>query len=149
MPTVYNYEFSTKVLVVSPSAGQLPILTPAEAEVMRVLWSSGPSTVHEVVAALPRALAYTTTLTTLRILDRKGYVSRVPSPNGGRAHLFCAAVPATRARHQHTRDLVDRLFGGRAEDLVIALLEAEQVPTAELERLRALIDSKLERKKDK
>lgn len=122
---------------------QLPILTPAEAEVMRVLWKNGPSTVHDVVAGLPRALAYTTTLTNLRVLDRKGYVSRTPNPQGGRAHLFSAAVPAARARRQHTRELVDRLFGGRPEELVVGLLEAEQVPSAELERLRALIDSKL------
>lgn len=116
---------------------------------MRVLWNEGPATVHDVVAGLPRALAYTTTLTTLRILHRKGYVSREPNPDGGRSHLFRAAVPAARARRQHTRDLVDRLFGGRAEELVVGLLEAEQVPSAELERLRALIDSQLERKGNK
>ena len=120
-----------------------PILTRAESEVMNVLWQSQGATVHEVVAALPRASAYTSVLTVLRILEKKGYAKHVPHPDGGRAHLYQPAVPAQNARRQHVRDLVDRLFGGQSSELVVGLLENERWSQSELEQLRGLIDERL------
>jgi len=120
-----------------------PILTRVESEIMRILWDKQSATVHEVVAALPRALAYTSALTVLRILEKKGYVEHEAHPDGGRAHLYRALVPETRARRQHVRDLVDRLFSGQSEQLVVGLLEDEALTSTELERMRALIESRL------
>ena len=64
--------------------------------------------------------------------------------NGGRAHVYKPLVPAEKARRQHLRDLVERLFGGNSEELVVGLLEDEQLSKQDLERLRAAIDEKLE-----
>src|SRR5687768_4242250 len=120
-----------------------PILTRVESEIMGILWERQAATVHEVVAALPRPLAYTSALTVLRILEKKGYVGHEPHPDGGRAHLYRPLVPATNARRLHVRDLVDRLFGGRSEQLVVGLLEDEALTSSELTRLRAVIESRL------
>ena len=125
------------------SAAEPPILTRAESEIMRVLWEKQSATVHEVVAALPRAVAYTSALTVLQILEKKGYVRHEPHPEGGRAHVYQPLVPATKARRLHVRDLVDRLFAGQTAPLVVGLLEDEALTTEELERMRAVIESRL------
>jgi predicted transcriptional regulator len=119
------------------------MLTRAESEIMRVLWEREGATVHEVVEDLPRTVAYTTALTLLRILEQKGYVRHEPNPAGGRAHLYRPVVPASKTRQLHVRDLVDRLFGGRPEQLVVGLLDDENLTRAELERLRSAIESRL------
>lgn len=59
-----------------------PILTRVESEVMAILWQRGCASVHDVVAAMPRELAYTSLLTVLRILVKKGYVQHEPHPDG-------------------------------------------------------------------
>lgn len=120
-----------------------PILTRAESEIMTIIWDKGGATVHEVVGALPRSIAYTSVLTLLRILEKKGYLQHEAHPDGGRAHLYKPLVPAGNARRHHVRDLVDRLFGGQTEELVVGLLEEEKWSNADLERLRELIDSRL------
>jgi predicted transcriptional regulator len=120
-----------------------PILTRAESEIMAILWARGGATVHDVVAALPRSVAYTSALTMLRILEKKGYVLHEAHPDGGRAHVYKPLVQAGKARRHHVRDLVDRLFGGQAEQLVVGLLEEEKWSKADLEHLRELIDSRL------
>jgi len=120
-----------------------PILTRAESEIMAILWEKGGATVHEVLAALPRSIAYTSGLTLLRILEKKGYVQHEAHPDGGRAHVYKPLVQVGKARRHHVRDLVDRLFGGQSEELVVGLLEEEKWSKADLERLRELIDSRL------
>lgn len=121
----------------------LPILTRVESELMGVLWEKGRATVHEVIEALPRPLAYTSALTMLRILETKGYVGHEPHPDGGRAHVYKPLVPAEKARRQHLRDLMDRLFRGSSEELVVGLLDDERLSKKDLERLRAAIDERL------
>lgn len=124
-------------------ANEPPILTRAESEIMAVLWRSGGATVHDVVAALERDVAYTSALTMLRILEKKGYVQHEPHPDGGRAHVYKPLVQAVAARRHHVRDLIDRLFGGQSDELVVGLLEEEKWSKPDLERLRELIDSRL------
>jgi BlaI family transcriptional regulator, penicillinase repressor len=119
------------------------ILTRAESEIMSVLWSKGTATVHDVVGELPRDPAYTSVLTMLRILEKKGYVTREPEPGGGRAHVYRPLIAAHQARRQHVRDLIDRLFGGRSEELMVGLLEDDALSRGELEQLRGLIESRL------
>jgi predicted transcriptional regulator len=120
-----------------------PILTRAESEVMSVLWSKQSATVHDVLEALPRDAAYTSVLTVLRILEKKGYVEHRPDPGGGRAHVYSPCVPATKARRLHVRDLIDRLFGGSSEELVVGLLEDESLSRAELQQMKELIEGRL------
>lgn len=129
-------------------APEPPILTRAESEIMSVLWSRGAATVHDVVAGMSRDSAYTSVLTMLRILEKKGYVSREPEPGGGRAHVYRPRVAATRARRLHVRDLVDRLFGGRSDELMVGLVEDDALSRGELEQLRGLIEARLGGKTD-
>ena len=111
---------------------------------MGVLWDTDGATVHDVVARIERPMAYTSVLTLLRILEKKGYVRHDPHPDGGRAHVYRPLVAATHARRQHVRDLVDRLFGGQSEQLVVGLLEDERWSRADLERMREAIESRLQ-----
>jgi predicted transcriptional regulator len=122
---------------------ELPLLTRAESELMRLFWEHGPMTVHELAARSGREVAYNTVLTLVRILEQKGYVSHSPHPDGGRAHVYRAAEASAPVRRRHVRDLVDRLFGGRAEGLMVGLIEDEALSRDELEQLRAQIESKL------
>jgi predicted transcriptional regulator len=125
----------------------LPILTRAESEVMRVLWDKGAGTVHDVAAALPRELAYTTVLTMMRVLEQKGYLVHEPNPDGGRAHVYRPTMPEERVKKSHVKDFVERLFGGQADELVIGLVRDERLSRDELESLRKEIDAKLLAKK--
>jgi predicted transcriptional regulator len=126
------------------SRAALPILTRTESEIMAALWQRERLTVHELVEALERPIAYTTALTLLRILEQKGYAKHEADPRGGRAYVYSPAVPASQARRSHVRDLVDRLFAGRPEELVTGLLEDEQLSRAQLEALRSHIERSLE-----
>jgi BlaI family penicillinase repressor len=121
----------------------LPILTRAESEIMAALWQRERLTVHELVEALDRPVAYTTALTLLRILEQKGYAKHEADPRGGRAFQYLPAVEASKARRSHVRDLIDRLFDGRAEELVTGLLEDEQLSRAQLQALRGHIERSL------
>jgi len=121
----------------------LPILTRAESTIMAALWQQQRLTVHELVQALDRPVAYTTALTLLRILEQKGYVKHEPDAKGGRAYVYLPAVAASKARRSHVRDLIDRLFDGRPEELVTGLLEDEQLTRAQLRLLRSQIERSL------
>lgn len=121
----------------------LPILTRAESEVMAALWQHQRLTVHALLEAVERPIAYTTALTLLRILEQKGYVKHEPDPEGGRAFVYLPAVAAEKARRNHVRDLIDRLFDGRPEQLVTGLLEDEQLSRSQLEALRGSIERSL------
>lgn len=111
---------------------------------MRVLWEKEQATVHEVLESLPGAPAYTTALTLLRILEQKGYVAHGPHPEGGRAHVYRPLVAATKAQRLHVRDLIDRLFAGGSEELMVGLLQDEALTRTDLERLQATIERRLQ-----
>lgn len=116
-------------------------LTEAEQRLMEVLWEKGSATVAEVAEALPKklGLAYNTVLTTLRILEDKGYV-RHTRPKDGRKFLYTPVVSRDQASHSALRHLLSRFFGNSAEALVLNLLEDENLSEAERERIRNLLD---------
>jgi predicted transcriptional regulator len=99
---------------------------------MQVLWRSGSSTVSAVQAELKPPLAYTTVQTVLNILERKGKVKRELD---GRAYLYTARVSEAKALGQGVRDLVDRMFGGSSEELVMSLLKNRQIDAKKLAEL--------------
>jgi len=112
-------------------------LTPLELEIMHVLWETGPANVQIVQQKLPRELAYTTVQTMLNILQRKGKVKRALKD---RAYFYKPVVSRSQVVGQHMGDIVDRLFGGSAESLVMSLVEAKHLTPEKLARLRKLLD---------
>ena|SRR5258708_31499610 len=117
-----------------------PNLTEAELRLMDVLWERGPATVSEVNDALPRelGLAYNTVLTTLRILESKGYL-RHSKQKDARAFIYRPVVGRQEAGRNAVRYLVSRFFQNSREALVLNLLEDEQLDEKELRRIRKLI----------
>lgn len=109
-----------------------PSLTALELRIMRVIWSRGTSTVNQVQGELKPPLAYTTVQTMLNILERKGRLKRELR---GRAYIYSARVSETRAVGQGLRDLIDRMFGGSSEELVMSLLKSRQIDAAKLAEL--------------
>lgn len=115
-------------------------LTEAELRLMDVIWEKGSATVGEVAEALPRdlGLAYNTVLTTLRILEEKGYLEHTKSKEG-RAFVYRALVGRNEAGRNAVRYLVSRFFRNSPELLVLNLLEDENLDARELARIRALL----------
>jgi predicted transcriptional regulator len=115
-----------------------PEFTPLELEIMNVLWARGPATVAAVRESLPgpQRLAYTTVQTMLNILHRKRKVKRTLK---GRAFEYAPAVSRQRAATTAVRDIIDRLFGGSAESLVMSLIEQRHLTPAKLARLNRLV----------
>src|ERR1017187_464614 len=117
-------------------------LTKLELRIMQVIWRCGSSTVSAVQAALEPALAYTTVQTMLNILERKGKLRRELH---GRAYVYSARVTEAKALGQGVRDLIDRMFGGSSEELVMSLLKNGEI---EAERLAELSQRFNEEAKD-
>jgi predicted transcriptional regulator len=118
---------------------QSETLTEAELRLMNVLWQKGSATVHEVMQALPERppLAYNSVLTTIRILEKKGYVKHVKE---GRAHVYMPKVDREDATRFEIRHLVHRFFKNSHELLVLNILEDEELDAEELDRLRKLVE---------
>jgi predicted transcriptional regulator len=117
-----------------------PNLTEAELRLMDVIWDKGEATVAEVADALPRdlGLAYNTVLTTMRILEEKGFLRHSKSKEG-RAFVYQAVVGRDEAGRSAVRYLVSRFFRNSPELLVLNLLEDEELSRKELGRIRALL----------
>jgi predicted transcriptional regulator len=117
-------------------------LTPLELEIMHVLWESGPANVQMVQQQLKRDLAYTTVQTMLNILHRKGKVKRNLRD---RAYFYKPAISRSKIASQTVSDLVERLFGGSAENLVMSLLETKHLTPQKLARLNKLLEETKEK----
>jgi predicted transcriptional regulator len=116
----------------------LPRPTDAELQILRVLWSEGPSTVRQVNERLSagRDIGYTTTLKLMQIMTEKGLVSRDESD---RTHVYFARATEDQTQRQLVSDLMDRAFGGSAAALVMQALSAHPASAAELEDIGRLI----------
>lgn len=115
-----------------------PNLTEGELRLMEVVWKRGQATVGDVVESLPAdpRLAYSTVLTTLRILEGKGYLRHTKK---GRAFVYEPVVAREEASRKALRHLVNRFFGGSREQLVMNLLEEETIDRDELRRIKKMI----------
>ena len=116
-------------------------LTPLELEIMDVLWQTGPANVQTVQQGLKRELAYTTVQTMLNILHRKGKVKRTLKE---RAYFYKPAISRKQIVSQTITDLVDRLFGGSVESLVMSLVETKHLDAEKLARLNQLLEESRE-----
>jgi predicted transcriptional regulator len=119
-----------------------PTLTEAELRLMEVLWEHGPATVHQLLEGLPGkpALAYNSVLTTIRILEKKGYVQHLKD---GRAHVYQPLVGRKEATRSEVRNLVGRFFKNSHELLVLNLIQDSSIDVEELKRLRNLLEADL------
>jgi len=117
-----------------------PTLTEAELRLMEILWARGEATVADAVAAIPKreALAYSTVLTTMRILEQKGYITHRQE---GRAFVYRPVVDRGEARRSAVKHLLSRFFDNSPELLVLNVIDEERLDMAELERLRKLVDA--------
>ena len=112
-------------------------LTPLELEIMHVLWEHGAANVQTVQRNLKRELAYTTVQTVLNILHRKNKVQRAMKD---RAYFYKPIVSRSHATGEHMSDILDRLFGGSAESLVMSLVETKHLTPKKLARLQKLLE---------
>ncbi len=108
------------------------VLTKLELRIMQVIWRLGSSTVSAVQAELDPPLAYTTVQTMLNILERKGKLKRELQ---GRAYVYRANMTKAKATGQGLRDLIDRMFGGSSEELVMSLLQNRHIDAKKLAEL--------------
>ena len=116
-----------------------PKPTQSELEILRVLWSRGPSTVREVLESLneTKSLGYTGVLKLLQIMTAKGSVRRDES---NRAHVYEARRPADQTKRQLASDMLQRVFEGSASQLMMHALAGRKASHEEIEELRRLLD---------
>ena len=114
-------------------------LTDAELRLMEVLWSKSEATVGDVVESLPKSvpLAYSTVLTTLRILETKGYIRH---SKNGRAFVYRPVMGRDQARERAVTHLLHRFFENSPEQLMLSLIDAKRIDHKELARLRKRIE---------
>jgi predicted transcriptional regulator len=113
-------------------------LTEAELRLMKILWERGELAVGELVAAMPEGatLAYNSVLTTIRILEQKGYVRHRQE---GRAFIYSPSVQEQEASRSEVRYMMQRFFGNSRERLMLSLLGDDEVSPEELKRLKDAI----------
>jgi len=111
---------------------------------MHVLWNEGASNVQTVQQHLERELAYTTVQTMLNILHRKGKVKRTLKE---RAYFYSPVVSRSHVVGNHVSDLIERLFGGSAESLVMSQVETKHLTPKKLAQLQKLIEENRGEKK--
>jgi predicted transcriptional regulator len=114
-------------------------LTEAELRIMNVLWLKGSGTVQQVLDSITQkpTLAYNSILTTIRVLERKGYLKHLKD---GRAHVYTPLVGQQEATRSEIRHLVSRFFKNSHEQLVLNVLEDQGIEPEELARLRQMLD---------
>lgn len=115
--------------------------TERELDVMAVLWETGGATVAEVQAQLSDELAYTTVLTVLRTLEEKGHVGHEEE---GRAYRYVPNVGRAEAGQSALERLVGKVFAGSPELLLTHLVAQRGLTADQLERMRQLLDERLE-----
>jgi predicted transcriptional regulator len=113
-------------------------LTKLELQIMQVIWRRGTSNVGEVQEGLEQRLAYTTVQTMLNILHRKGKLKRSLQ---GRAYEYSATVTEARAVSHALRDMVDRMFGGSSEELVMSLIKSKQIDAKKIAELSRRLEA--------
>jgi predicted transcriptional regulator len=123
---------------VPPGRKQKKQLTPLELKIMQVLWTAEPLSVQAVQQKLGDDLAYTTVQTMLNVLQRKGHVSRTLI---GRAYEYRPLQNRDVALGSAVRDLLNRMFDGSVEGLVMNMLRTKQIDAVKLDELAKKVAS--------
>ena len=118
---------------------QSETLTAAELRIMNVLWLRGSGTVQLILESLSQkpTLAYNSVLTTIRVLEKKGYVKHVKD---GRAHVYAPVLGRKEAMRSEISHLVGRFFKNSHEQLVLNILEDRGIEADDLGHLRKMLD---------
>jgi BlaI family penicillinase repressor len=116
---------------------RLQSLTAAEAEVMNIVWAYEPMSMPEIVERLPRPLAYSTVMTTVRILEAKGFLCQAGKK--GRAFVYRSKVEKGEVRGTMVRQLAERLFGGSIKSLAMCLVQDQNLKVDDIKELKELI----------
>lgn len=119
-----------------------PAISPAETEILRIVWQLGKATVQNVCNKLPakRKITYATVQTLLRRLEKKGYLKHYTE---GKAHVFFAAVKSEDVIKRSVSDFLDRLFGGDPVPLMQYLAEHGKIGADDIESLKELANGKV------
>ena len=129
-----------------PNRKPSPQLTPLELRIMQVLWEHGAGTVQAVQNNLSgESLAYTTVQTMLNVLQRKGKVKRRLV---GKAYQYIPVLTRDRALREAAGDLLNRMFGGSVDALLMSLVKSRQIDAEKLAKLQQLIDEQQETEED-
>jgi predicted transcriptional regulator len=115
-----------------------PLLTPQELEVMKIVWDASEATVRDVYEVLRRRrqIAYTTVMTVMQILEKKGHLKK---STAGRQHVYRPARPRSQTVAAMLKDFVDRVFSGSARPLLVQLLADKRLSKTEIDELRRLL----------
>ncbi len=126
---------------------QSGILTEAELRIMNTLWLKGSGTVQQVLDSITQkpSLAYNSVLTTIRVLERKGYLKHIKD---GRAYVYTPLVGQKEATRSEVRRLVSRFFKNSHQQFVLNLLEDQGIEPEEIGRLREMLVQKDKIQKD-
>jgi BlaI family transcriptional regulator, penicillinase repressor len=115
-----------------------PLPTAAELDILAVLWRLGPATVREVHEQLGKDSGYTTTLKQMQLMTDKGLLTR---SERFRSHVYEAAAPREQTQTQIAGDVLKRVFGGSARNLVLGALSAQAASAQELAEIRKMLDA--------
>ena len=116
-----------------------PTLTPQELAIMKVVWRLGTPTVRDVYEDMraTRAVAYTTVMTMMRILESKGYLKKTVVE---RAHVYAPAKPRQQVVGAMVRDFLDRVFDGASEGLLLHLAKDNKLSAKQRRIVKQLIE---------
>jgi len=116
-----------------------PLPSPAELEILDILWRKGPQTVRDVYTALSRKrdIGYTTILKTMQVMAEKDLLTRDESE---RSHVYAAAVPEKSIKRRLVSDLLDRVFDGSAASLVLQALSTKRASPEDIRKIRKLLN---------
>ena len=114
------------------------MLTVPESEVMNVIWDNAPVVVSDIVERLPRELAYTTVMTTVRILEDKGFIRQCGKI--GRAFLYEAVVERSKVGTSMTHEVANRLFKGSIKSMVLNLVRDRSISSDDLAEVKQMIE---------
>jgi len=119
---------------------KLRAMSPAETEILRIIWELNQATIQQICDELPpgREIVYKTVLTLVRRLEKKGYVKHKTT---GKANVYSAKVKREDVVRRTVHDFLDRLFAGEAGPLVQFLAEDGLLGPEEAKRLKEIIEN--------
>ena len=120
---------------------QTPVPTGLELELLKVIWQRGRATVREVHQDLlaKREIAYTTVLTMMGVLERKGHLTKKA---GARAYVYQPAQPQDQVVQGMIDEFVERVFNGSAKPLLLHLVEDRNIPREDLDEIEKRVQAK-------